>query len=109
MGALLFDIGMTKIPKELLYKTSPFTSAERAAMEKHTEEGFNIIRAQHDISRCPLIVLFSITRDLMDPDTRDSLKVMRFMNMHNHCACRRIRCANLPQTASEEVQAVRGD
>ena len=50
MGALLFDIGMTKIPKELLYKTSPFTSAERAAMEKHTEEGFNIIRAQHDIS-----------------------------------------------------------
>ncbi|MFC5652827.1 HD-GYP domain-containing protein [Paenibacillus solisilvae] len=50
MGALLFDIGMTKLPKELLNKTSPFTDAERAAMEKHTEEGFNIIRAQHDIS-----------------------------------------------------------
>ncbi|BBH21800.1 phosphodiesterase [Paenibacillus baekrokdamisoli] len=50
MGALLFDIGMTRLPKELLSKTSPFSSAERIAMEKHTEEGFNIIRAQHDIS-----------------------------------------------------------
>lgn len=50
MGALLFDIGMTRLPKELLNKTSAFTAADRAAMVKHTEEGFNIIRAQHDIS-----------------------------------------------------------
>lgn len=50
MGALLFDVGMTRLPKELLNKTSPLTVEERIAMEKHTEEGFNIIRAQHDIS-----------------------------------------------------------
>ncbi|QHW30819.1 HD-GYP domain-containing protein [Paenibacillus rhizovicinus] len=50
MGALLFDVGMTRIPKELLKKTGVYTPAERAQMEKHTEEGFNIIRAQHDIS-----------------------------------------------------------
>jgi HD-GYP domain-containing protein (c-di-GMP phosphodiesterase class II) len=50
MGALLFDVGMTRIPKELLKKTSVYTKDERAQMEKHTEEGFNIIRAQHDIS-----------------------------------------------------------
>ncbi|WP_219835845.1 HD-GYP domain-containing protein [Paenibacillus sp. R14(2021)] len=50
MGALLFDIGMTKLPKELLAKNSVYTPAERNQMEKHTEEGFNIIRAQHDIS-----------------------------------------------------------
>jgi len=50
MGALLFDIGMTRLPKELLNKKVPLTPEERALMEKHTEEGFNIIRAQHDIS-----------------------------------------------------------
>ncbi|QHT59959.1 HD-GYP domain-containing protein [Paenibacillus lycopersici] len=50
MGALLFDVGMTKIPKELLKKPGIYTPAERAQMEKHTQEGFNIIRAQHDIS-----------------------------------------------------------
>jgi HD-GYP domain-containing protein (c-di-GMP phosphodiesterase class II) len=50
IGALLFDIGMTKLPKELLTKTSPLTVDERIAMEKHTEEGFNILRQQHDIS-----------------------------------------------------------
>ncbi|MBW7456947.1 HD-GYP domain-containing protein [Paenibacillus sepulcri] len=50
MGALLFDIGMTRLPKDLLNKTSPLTPEERVLMEKHTEDGFNIIRAQHDIS-----------------------------------------------------------
>ncbi|SFI89476.1 HD domain-containing protein [Paenibacillus sp. UNC496MF] len=50
MGALLFDIGMTRIPKELLKKTGPYAPAERLQMQKHTEEGFNLIRAQHDIS-----------------------------------------------------------
>ncbi|MBM7567365.1 HD-GYP domain-containing protein [Paenibacillus sacheonensis] len=50
MGALLFDVGMTRIPKELLQKSGVYTKDERAQMERHTEEGFNIIRAQHDIS-----------------------------------------------------------
>jgi len=50
IGALLFDIGMTKVPKELINKTTPLTSEERALMEKHTTEGFNMLRGQHDIS-----------------------------------------------------------
>jgi HD-GYP domain-containing protein (c-di-GMP phosphodiesterase class II) len=50
IGALLFDIGMTKLPKELVNKTSSLTPDERALMEKHTTEGFNILRQQHDIS-----------------------------------------------------------
>ncbi|WP_308638478.1 HD-GYP domain-containing protein [Paenibacillus silvisoli] len=50
MGALLFDIGMTRLPKEILTKTTALTASERSIMEKHTEEGFNILRAQHDIS-----------------------------------------------------------
>ena len=50
MGALLFDIGMTRLPKNMLNKNAALTLEERLIMEKHTEEGFNIIRAQHDIS-----------------------------------------------------------
>jgi response regulator RpfG family c-di-GMP phosphodiesterase len=50
VGALLFDIGMTKVPKELLHKTTPLTPEERAIVEKHTTEGFDMLRTQHDIS-----------------------------------------------------------
>lgn len=50
MGALLFDVGMTRIPKELISKPGIYTPSERQVMERHAEEGFNIIRAQHDIS-----------------------------------------------------------
>lgn len=50
IGALLFDIGMTKVPKELLHKTSPLTAEERAIVEKHTTEGFDMLRSFHDIS-----------------------------------------------------------
>jgi len=49
-GALLFDIGMTKLPKGMLDKAGPLTSEERRLMEKHTEEGFNILRTEYDIS-----------------------------------------------------------
>lgn len=50
MGALLFDIGMTQVPKEIVMKTTSLTDKERVLMEKHTEDGFNMIRANHDIS-----------------------------------------------------------
>ncbi|REE92812.1 HD-GYP domain-containing protein (c-di-GMP phosphodiesterase class II) [Paenibacillus taihuensis] len=50
MGALLFDIGMTQVPKEIVMKSGALTDKERLLMEKHTEDGFNLIRVNHDIS-----------------------------------------------------------
>ena len=50
VGALLFDIGMIRVPKELLYKSTPLTSAERAIIERHTTDGFDMLRVQHDVS-----------------------------------------------------------
>lgn len=50
VGALLFDIGMTQIPKELMKKKSNLSSEERAILQNHTVAGFDILRAQHDIS-----------------------------------------------------------
>ncbi|PZD94662.1 metal-dependent phosphohydrolase [Paenibacillus sambharensis] len=50
IGALLFDIGMTKVPQELLSKNTPLTLEERAVVERHTVDGFDMLRTHHDIS-----------------------------------------------------------
>lgn len=50
VGALLFDIGMTKVPSQLLNKQDTLTEEERAIVARHTTDGFDILRKQHDIS-----------------------------------------------------------
>ncbi|MFT9849930.1 HD-GYP domain-containing protein [Aneurinibacillus sp. REN35] len=50
VGALLFDIGMTMLPKELWNKKTALNPEEKMRVEKHTEEGFNLLRYQYDIS-----------------------------------------------------------
>lgn len=50
IGAMLFDIGMTKMPEKLLKQPEQLTKEERALLETHPVEGFNILRRYHDIS-----------------------------------------------------------
>ncbi|WP_138755738.1 HD-GYP domain-containing protein [Paenibacillus sinopodophylli] len=50
IGALLFDIGMTKVPTKLLNQTKPFTAEERTIVHAHAKDGFDILRKYHDIS-----------------------------------------------------------
>ncbi|QAY66890.1 HD-GYP domain-containing protein [Paenibacillus protaetiae] len=50
IGALLFDIGMTKIPSELVARPGALTPEETKIVQSHTTEGFNILRKYHDIS-----------------------------------------------------------
>ncbi|AMA74587.1 MULTISPECIES: HD-GYP domain-containing protein [Aneurinibacillus] len=50
VGALLFDIGMIMLPKDLWNKKTMLTEEERAYIENHTEDGFNILRYQYDMS-----------------------------------------------------------
>ncbi|GGG82403.1 HD-GYP domain-containing protein [Paenibacillus radicis (ex Gao et al. 2016)] len=50
IGALMFDIGMSKVPQELLKKAGPLTKEERGIVENHTKDGFDILRKYHDIS-----------------------------------------------------------
>ncbi|KUO61428.1 MAG: c-di-GMP phosphodiesterase [Gracilibacter sp. BRH_c7a] len=49
-GALLHDIGMIRLPQELLRKREPFSPDELAVYQTHAEEGFNILRNRHDIN-----------------------------------------------------------
>ncbi|MFD1954157.1 HD-GYP domain-containing protein [Paenibacillus thailandensis] len=50
IGALLYDIGMTRIPPKLISHPGPLTAEEKAIVESHTTEGFQILRKYHDIS-----------------------------------------------------------
>ena len=50
VGALLFDIGMTKMPEKVMKQTGDLTKAERELLETHPREGFEILRKYHDVS-----------------------------------------------------------
>lgn len=48
-SALLFDIGMQFLPDELLKKRGPYTAEEKAAIEKHTQDGYDMLKACKDL------------------------------------------------------------
>ncbi len=50
VGALLFDIGMTVFPDNLWLNPTDLTEEQRGRLQKHTEEGYNILRNQYDVS-----------------------------------------------------------
>lgn len=50
LGAMLHDIGKTKIPFELLNKTGKLTREEFDLIKTHPEHGFEILRREHGIS-----------------------------------------------------------
>ncbi len=52
LGALLFDIGMTKIPPEIKNKSTALTEEERMILQSHTEEGYKLLK---EIPEIPLL------------------------------------------------------
>lgn len=48
---LLHDIGKSKIPSEILYKTAPLTQEEFAEIRKHPVEGYKLLENNDQISR----------------------------------------------------------
>lgn len=49
LGALLHDIGMVKVPEEILGKAGPLTAAETAIMQRHVVWGADMLYASHQI------------------------------------------------------------
>lgn len=49
LGALLHDIGKTKIPRSVLEKKEPLTEDEFELIKKHTIYGFELLRKEHGI------------------------------------------------------------
>lgn len=52
LGALLFDIGMTKIPSEIKNKSGELTAEEHRILQSHTEEGYRLLK---EIPEIPLL------------------------------------------------------
>ncbi|MBC9782995.1 HD domain-containing protein [Heliobacterium chlorum] len=51
VGGLMHDVGLTKVPKEILEKGEDrLSDEERALYEKHTEEGFALLRRIQELS-----------------------------------------------------------
>lgn len=50
IGAILHDIGITRVPDAIAAKTGLLTPEEMAEMQKHCEYGFDILRYQPSIS-----------------------------------------------------------
>lgn len=59
ISALLHDIGETKLPDGLFWKSEPFTEEEKKEVYKHTEYGVDIIK---DVEGLPAVVL-DVVRD----------------------------------------------
>lgn len=50
MGVMMHDVGKIKVPEEILNKVSPLTKEEFDEIKKHTVYGFEILRANRDLS-----------------------------------------------------------
>ncbi|KUP05374.1 histidine kinase [Bacillus coahuilensis p1.1.43] len=50
LGALLHDIGKTKVPESILNKPGKLTPEEYSEIKKHSQFGFEILRKCHEIS-----------------------------------------------------------
>lgn len=58
-GALLFDIGMTRLPPGIVKATSELSDSERELMRQHTIKGYEVLSSIPDVSpaaaRCALL------------------------------------------------------
>lgn len=59
MGAMLHDIGMTKIPKEIVNKTGKLTTQEYEEVKKHTAYGKYMMRVSRRVSGTVLDIIYS--------------------------------------------------
>ncbi len=57
MAGLLLDVGMIKLPKELLEKKSPLSRAEHALIKRHVQYGEEMLRSSKGISERVVVIL----------------------------------------------------
>lgn len=58
VGAMLHDIGKTKIDQEIIHKHQALTQEEKVVLQQHAEHGFNVLRANYEISLSSAHVAF---------------------------------------------------
>lgn len=74
MGAMLHDIGMMRIPSELLEKPGKLTEAEFAIVKRHPLEGFTVLKLAQQVPEAALSVVRSHHERLDGSGYPDKLK-----------------------------------
>ena len=91
LGALLHDIGKTKIPIELLNKDS-LTADEQREFKKHTQYGYDLLRKEYGISllsaHCALqhheqVNGMGFPRNLKDQDIHQYAKIVAVADLYD--------------------------
>lgn len=57
LAGLFHDVGMTRIPQEIIAKVGPLTAGERAEINQHPEIGYRLLSKETSLSQVPNDVL----------------------------------------------------
>jgi len=111
IGALMHDIGCTKLPQDLLTKPGAYTAEEYNLVKQHTQFGFDILREQDGISLFSAHVALQhherldgtgYPRGLKGNDIHEYARIVGLCDVYEALTSKRMhRDAHLPHEALE--------
>lgn len=109
MGALLHDLGIARVPSEILNKPGNLTEEEFEVVKKHPRDGYNVLRLTREIPEAALdIILHHHERvngsgypdGLKDDDIKEAVRIVAIADMYDSMTTDHVyRKAITPQDA----------
>lgn len=113
MGAILHDIGKTKVPKSILDKPGRLTEAEYAEVKKHPQYGLDILSNNPQVSSISRLVVYQhheryngegYPRSLKELEIHQFAQITGMVDMYDALTANRVyRAAFLPHEAYEMI------
>jgi len=113
IGAMLHDIGKTKIPIEILNKPGKLTAEEFQIMKKHSEYGYDILKNEPGISLRTAHIAFQhheryngtgYPRQIINKDQHEFAKIVAITDVYDALISNRVyRNSYLPHEAFEMI------
>lgn len=113
IGAILHDIGVTRVKEEIATKAGPLTPEEMHEMQKHCEYGFDILRYQPNVSILSAHVAYQhhekhngegYPRGLRGDDIHEYARIVAIAEQYDSLISDRPwRAAHLPHEAVEII------
>jgi HD-GYP domain-containing protein (c-di-GMP phosphodiesterase class II) len=118
IGALLHDVGSTKVPQELLNKPGIYTELEFETVKQHTQWGYEILRDQDGVSLLSAHVALQhherlngtgYPRALKGSDIHEYAQIVGICDVYEALVSKRFhREAHLPHEALEFIMGAGG-
>jgi HD-GYP domain-containing protein (c-di-GMP phosphodiesterase class II) len=112
LGALLHDVGKIAVPVEILNKPGKLNDEEMAVMQKHSEQGFEILRKNPEISLLVSHVAFQhheryngsgYPRGLCGQDIHEYARIVALADMYDAMTADRSYRKAMPPHAAYEI------